>query len=595
MESTLALHDIPVVRHNSDVPDWHASSWDAIPGPLRMRVLETDRGCDSLTLVTLVTEADAPQRRVREHEFANYVQHDGTPLTQLAFLAPRLTYIRLEKEFLSGLLLFGCALPALRRLWIDLPHDWSVRGIIMPVLPVPLARQDQDSDSGSSVDSLHSYAESHPAERACTQVQCTALENLTVYAMEKPMEVSPLQVYLLAGVRFRAGTGEDSERVVDLAPGIFSSVDHRDFKGKNSFEVREVGLPIELVVDIMKYLPPPDLRRTAGACRQYKAVAYHDAGLYISTSIHVLSLEPVALSKRLVQFSALVAHAVRHELRLRLNLHCEIYERFGRSWEAFCELPPLEDLFATITVALPVLVDVTFRAPDFFRKKLYPHLCVPAPQLRRLIFFRGSMDGDMDAYACPIPVSLFAGLAPKLSHIELHHVVPSELPIPAFENARSLIVFYKLTTPNIRFARAFPSLIRLGVSFKNQTVHKSVPHFDFRGLELRHLTVYDDLDCRLFPEIESALALRDIPFVRHNSRAPDWCVSSWDAIPGAVRARVHNDGGIVTLVTLVAEAPRRRRQYDFGNWERYDGTPLNELAFLAPRLSMRVRRPIVRG
>ncbi|EJD40416.1 hypothetical protein AURDEDRAFT_115898 [Auricularia subglabra TFB-10046 SS5] len=231
------------------------SFWTGVPGPIRMRVRDNGKGNDFLTLATLVTESGT--RRIRKFEFANWERYDGTPLDELAFLAPRLTYIRLENEFLSGLLLFGCALPALRRLWIDLPYDTFVRGVIMPFF-----RQDYNS----SVESLYSYAESsdsdaeaQPVERACRLVPCNALENLTLFATEQPVEVDSVRLSLLAralgqdaraasdrallrlvGVLFRKG--EESETVVDVVPEVFSSVEHRDFQGEGSLEARELGV-----------------------------------------------------------------------------------------------------------------------------------------------------------------------------------------------------------------------------------------------------------------------------------------------------------------------------------------------------------------
>ncbi|EJD49084.1 hypothetical protein AURDEDRAFT_150765 [Auricularia subglabra TFB-10046 SS5] len=348
-------------------------------------------------------------------------------------------------------------------------------------------------------------------------------------------------------------------------------------------------VPLELVAAIMRYLGPEDLRKMAAACRQYKAAAYQHAGLTIRIQREAILPPDEDAVQRMAACRDIVRHALKHELRLELDIRCYVAPALGPSppGTTAAVLQWVGDMCTSISEGLAVLVSLTLVVPDVFRATLDAAMRHPAPHLR--VYSLSATMGPGQEVGHPVPLAVFNGSAPKLDRVVLHDALLGNVAIPAFETARSIELEYAASAPAVDVSTAFPAARQLEfVCYVCGPDEDATLCFNLHGLAIDKLTAFDDLPYVIFDYIDPPEVVHQIPVVVHNTFFPFWCPTFWPTVPGDLSMRIVDQraSGIHTLVTIVTAAHHYTRAFEMRDiLGGADDSPLLQLGFLAARFA----------
>ncbi|EJD44452.1 hypothetical protein AURDEDRAFT_185058 [Auricularia subglabra TFB-10046 SS5] len=220
---------LPDVEHFGSAVAWSDPLWHRTDdGPICIRIIW--RSFRDIS-VLIVPEHVRWRRVYHRNDWSS--GSDEFPVSRLPGLQARLTYLRMDNNFLPSLLgSAGLALAALRKMQIDFRAQARLAQMVWP----PDWLRDPD---------LTSYS--------C--VECSALERLTLFAMDAQMSVESREVASLGRalsqcarrVQDRAtlelvGVELEAPIALSLLDQTFSEVHRHEFVGENSVPGRDNGL-----------------------------------------------------------------------------------------------------------------------------------------------------------------------------------------------------------------------------------------------------------------------------------------------------------------------------------------------------------------
>lgn len=171
----LDLSTVPVVALEGCDPCVHEPAvWAGMSGPLCLQMCHQAAGRELLIAIN-----SAQPQLQRTFEFTAWeddadAPDAGYPLSHCHMYAERLVDIRVDHEFILGVLELAVVLPELRRLQFDFPSASSAYGIVWP------------SD-------IYNDSEDEDEDEIQTQwlIACPQLESLTMFAVDQPATISP--------------------------------------------------------------------------------------------------------------------------------------------------------------------------------------------------------------------------------------------------------------------------------------------------------------------------------------------------------------------------------------------------------------------
>ncbi|EJD41767.1 hypothetical protein AURDEDRAFT_169198 [Auricularia subglabra TFB-10046 SS5] len=317
--------------------------------------------------------------------------------------------------------------------------------------------------------------------------------------------------------------------------------------GAGPVELGLLNLPVELVIRLLDFLPPKDLRSAANTLRKlYQAAVI--AGLCIFCEINASAGRHAG--SQLAAFREAQHHAQLSGVGLSVDVGLDA-RAVSRS--------AVVDALSAVTVALPYIVHLAVQLPD----GLIPDLCAalhhPALRLRSLHL---AAEGPREkcAYAA-LDNAILEGCAPQLTEVELQNLTlaPGSEPLSAFARVRFLDLDYLHVFPAISVAHHFPRLVHLRLDFDYVTDSMVPARRDFvetslKGLSLSGLVITDFDDCELMPYVARAIDLASVPNVQHRGSMEAWGIPFWHQNTEMLNLRLsqmHPEGTITMLIVPV--------------------------------------------
>ncbi|EJD47107.1 hypothetical protein AURDEDRAFT_184036 [Auricularia subglabra TFB-10046 SS5] len=243
------FHDIPDVSYIGDTAEWIGPLCDPKnDGPISIRLTVYAPDCN--ISISIVPEH---RRWRRVYDLNNWDLTQPFPILRLAGLHERLTYLRLDDYVLFSLLeCNGLALSALRELRVDLLALGTSSATVWP------------PDYGWHRDGTFSFGEEDRSapqfpDTSYCYINCTALRQLTLFAMDAILGVDSMEVAFLGRALSQCKRPEDERAALKLV-GVeihcpldhvliektFSAVCRHKFVGADSLLGQDSGLWDEL-------------------------------------------------------------------------------------------------------------------------------------------------------------------------------------------------------------------------------------------------------------------------------------------------------------------------------------------------------------
>ncbi|EJD47076.1 hypothetical protein AURDEDRAFT_163686 [Auricularia subglabra TFB-10046 SS5] len=239
------MSGVPDVEHFGSAIAWSDPLWHRTDdGPISIRLIW--RSVREISI--FIVPEHARWRRVYcRNDWSSGV--DEFPVLRLPGLHSRLTYLRMDNNFLPALLeCTGLALGALRTLQIDfntqMPHAfmvWPPDWLHDPLDNYPFTERDRSAQQFSGT----SYG----------YVECDALERLRLFAMDKEMSVNSNEVAFIGRALSQCARRAQDRATLEvvgveldapvphaLLDQTFSEVRRHAFVGENSVQGRDDGL-----------------------------------------------------------------------------------------------------------------------------------------------------------------------------------------------------------------------------------------------------------------------------------------------------------------------------------------------------------------
>ncbi|EJD45286.1 hypothetical protein AURDEDRAFT_165500 [Auricularia subglabra TFB-10046 SS5] len=358
---------------------------------------------------------------------------------------------------------------------------------------------------------------------------------------------------------------------------------------------QKTALPVELVLGILERLSLNELWTTARVSREFYSLSWR-AGLFIHRNINWTT--DYCYVPRLEVFKEVLEHAKQKDLRLSLSiwsffpgeyvLRCRasIYQTIRQS---------ADEIIPVITAALPFLVRLSIRLPDYFRPQLDAALRHPAPRLRMLELARTLYDEPSP----PLPCDLFAGLAPNLRMVTCSGVALSDEPVAVFGAVTHVALSYENRFPPVPIRLQFPHVTSLHLGFLVVDDDAVPPgRFDLVGIALHSLVIQDCDGPLLLDTVQRSIDLSTIAAVHVIADTISWTESLWtnDPAMASMRICVCPDAGDDIYVMVTPEHRRWQRLYRLIVWATNEPLPIAGLPNISNRLTyLRIDAALLRA